>query len=114
MRAVAILLVVLFATSAAAAPQRAPAVDAAGLRGPVPAGDPGAGTSSPTTAAARLRKTVAPPQPIVSTLPADGGQCRQACAHTYYRCLAGDYAEQCPQAWTLCRADCVRAGGGLR
>ena len=117
MRAAATLLIVLLAVTAGAdaATRRPSPVDTAGLRGPVSAGD--AGAAAPTgaaTAAVKLRKAVAASPPLASPLPADDGQCRQECAHTYYRCLSGDYAERCPQAWTLCLADCARAVADLR
>ena len=116
MRAATILLVVLLATGAGAAPRRSSPVDAVGLRGSVSASDtsstaPVAGAS---TGAAKLRKTAAPSPPLASPLPADDAQCRLTSAHSYYRCLAGDYAEQCPPAWTLCLAGCARAAAGVR
>ena len=48
------------------------------------------------------------PTSDASALPADPGQCRAACAHTYYFCLAGDDAPSCPQNWTSCLAGCSR------
>ena len=117
MRAVTILIAVLLATGAGAAARRSATVDAAGLRGSVSAGDTGSSApvaSAPGTAAARLRKTASPAPPLASPLPAADSQCRMTCAHSYYRCLAGDYAEQCPQAWTLCLAGCARVSSGLR
>jgi len=117
MRAVSTLLIALLAIAAGAgaATRRPSQVGAAGLRGPVSVGD--SSTVAPTsagTATAKLRKTVAATPPLASPLPADDGQCRQECAHTYYRCLAGDYAERCPQAWTICLAGCGRAATALR
>ena len=116
MRAATILLVLLVATGASAAARRAPPVDGAGLRGSVSAGDPSSPTSAAgvTTGAAKLRRAAAAAPPLASPFPADDGQCRLTCAHSYYRCLAGDFAEQCPQAWTLCLAGCARASSGLR
>jgi hypothetical protein len=116
MRAFATLLIVLLAiaTAAGAATRRPSPVDAAGLRGPVSGDASTAAPTSPDTAAAKLRKTAAASPPLASPLPVDDGQCRQECAHTYYRCLSSDYAERCPQAWTLCLADCGRAASGLR
>jgi hypothetical protein len=63
-------------------------------------------------------KTPTPPaQPLggnpttsdMSAIPADVGQCRQACAHTYYFCLAGQDAESCPESWTSCLTACNQA-----
>jgi hypothetical protein len=69
--------------------------------------------------AANVAKTPAPaPAPILnaslptsdaSAAPADPGQCRISCAHTYYFCLAGQDAPSCPQNWTSCLNDCSRA-----
>ena len=49
------------------------------------------------------------PASDASVLPTDPSQCRAACAHTYYFCLAGDDAPSCPQNWTACLASCNRA-----
>ena len=115
MRVAIVLFSILLAVGAGAATRRAAPADAAGLRGSVSTGDKGAPAPvGATTTAARLRKTPPPVPALASPLPLDDGQCRRTCAHTYYRCLAGDYAEQCPQAWTLCLADCARATAGLR
>ncbi len=108
------LLLLIAASSAGSASPRRPAVDAAGLRGEVSTSDPAAASSTVTTPATKLRQTAPPTAPLATPLPADDGQCRLSCAHTYYRCLSGDYAERCPQDWTLCLAGCSRAGAGLR
>ena len=115
MKAAIILLIVLLAARAGPAPRRAPTADATGLRGPISAGEANAAAPATVTtgAAAKLRKAATRPPSLASPLPADGGQCRQTCAHGYYRCLAGDYAEQCPQVWTLCLAGCARAATDL-
>ena len=109
MRVAAILLVLLSIAGAsvgAATPRQA------GLRGPV--STDGTAGPAPTAVAAAAKPRKAAATPLASPAPADDGQCRRTCAHSYYRCLAGDYAEQCPQAWTLCHADCERAAAGLR
>lgn len=53
---------------------------------------------------------VAPPTPVLAPLarpaPIDGGQCRLACARSYYFCLASDSADECPSAWGQCRSRC--------
>ena len=114
MRLATTFLIILMAIAATAgAATRRGSGDAAGLRGSQAASVTGA--ASPTaSAAARLRKPATPTPPLAGPLPTDDGQCRRTCAASYYRCLAGDYAEQCPQAWTLCRADCARAAAALR
>ena len=102
----------------AAAPATA---QAGGLRGRL---DPSASDQSPvdvTGSAAAAVAGVAPgapaasPQPIASPIPpaptaADSSQaasdCRQACAHSYYFCLAGDETGTCPDGWRQCLADC--------
>jgi hypothetical protein len=108
-----LMLLAALAPNAGAAARHAPAgpsVDAAGLRGAVsPTTNP---AQDSATAAARkpAPRSPIPPPPALG----GNGQCRLTCAHSYYRCLAGDYAEQCPQSWTLCLADCTRASAGLR
>jgi len=49
------------------------------------------------------------PASAVSAIPADPGQCRLSCAHSYYFCLSGQDAAFCPQSWTSCLGDCSRA-----
>jgi hypothetical protein len=108
-----LMLLLALSPSARAATPRPPAnasVDAAGLRGTVsPTASPTPGNAASAARKSALRSPI-PPPPTLS----DNGQCRLTCAHSYYRCLAGDYAEQCPQTWTLCLADCSRASAGLR
>jgi hypothetical protein len=55
---------------------------------------------------ARLPAAFAPPK--ASPIPPDASQCRQACAHAYYFCLAGGEADSCPGPWTSCLSDCSR------
>jgi len=116
MRIVTVVLCVLIAGPALAAPSGSLRVvsqspNAAGLRG----------VQSPSTVAAAQVTAPAPlPPPIQSKAPlsffaADAqpaargaGECRQACAHSYYFCLAGGDAPSCPQEWTSCRSDCSR------
>lgn len=56
-----------------------------------------------------------PPLPVLSPLPiptrAEPGQCRIACAQTYYFCAGGDSADECAPAWAQCRAACEPAAG---
>jgi hypothetical protein len=49
------------------------------------------------------------PASDISAIPADPGQCRLSCAHSYYFCLSGQDAAFCPQSWTSCLNDCSRA-----
>lgn len=77
---------------------------------------PRAATRPVKAKSARLPVVFAPPK--ASPIPPDTSECRQACAHAYYFCLAGDEADSCPGPWTSCLADCSRgvvrhrAGGG--
>ena len=118
MRIVTVALCILIAGPALAAPSGILRVvtsspDAAGLRG--------AQSASTASTPAVITPTPAPlPPPIQSKAPlaffaADGqpaardpGECRQACAHAYYFCLAGGDAPSCPEHWTSCRSDCSR------
>jgi hypothetical protein len=34
------------------------------------------------------------------------GQCRQACARSYYFCLSADVSGNCASNWNQCRSDC--------
>jgi hypothetical protein len=43
-----------------------------------------------------------------SAIPAGPGQCRAACAHSYYFCLSGQDADSCAQTWSSCLTDCAR------
>lgn len=69
---------------------------------------------SPAPNAVDLKPILSRPPPVLST-PApiaplssspQAGQCRLACAQTYYFCLAGDAPDECPAAWTQCRVGC--------
>ena len=118
MRIVTAVLCVLIAGPALAAPAASlrvvgPSSDAAGLRG--------AQAASTASAPAATPPTPPPlPPPIQSKAPLtffaggaqpparDPGECRQACAHAYYFCLAGGDAPSCPEHWTSCRSDCSR------
>ena len=111
--AIPLCVLLLIAASSVGAAARKPAADAAGLRGAVSLSDPAIAPAAPGVVA-KPRKTAPAPPTLATPLPADDGQCRLTCAHTYYRCLSGDYAERCPQDWTLCLAGCGRAGAGLR
>ena len=103
------ILLLSASPSAASATPRRPAADAAGLRGEVSTDAP---ADAPSAAAAKQRKPAT--ASLATSPPADSGQCRLACAHTYYQCLSGDDAERCPQEWTLCLAACSRQAAGLR
>lgn len=54
--------------------------------------------------------TPAPLPPMLAPLarPAsvDGGACRLSCARSYYFCLSGESADECPAAWGQCRSRC--------
>jgi hypothetical protein len=97
-------LAVLATGAAHAAPARRPAADtpsSAGLRGPVSAD--GAGPAK-----------AAPAPTLISAVPApaanaqDRDQCRLACAHSYYFCLADPQAAACPETWIRCLSTCDR------
>ncbi len=88
------------------------------LVGAAPAQPPKASQPTPpaTNALRGAQAANAPAPPLAASLasadasaiPADSDQCRAACAHTYYFCLAGEDAPSCPQNWTSCLADCSR------
>ena len=113
MRVALLLLIVLLADGSSAAARRPATVDGAGLRGPVSAGDT-APPSGPNAAVSAGKPHKAAKPILASPLPENDGRCRQTCGHDYFRCLSGDYADQCPQTWTLCLADCGRGAAGLR
>ena len=117
MRFITAAIIILIAGPALAAPSGslrviASSPEAAGLRGAQPVSDSPAPTAAPAgqplpppiRSKAPLAFFAANAQPP----PPDLGQCRQACAHTYYFCLAGEDAASCPQNWTNCRSDCSR------
>ena len=89
-----------------AAPVQRPAVPkpaaASGLRGAQ-----GARPAKAATIVSPLLRASLPASDA-SAVPADPGQCRATCAHTYYFCLSGDDAPSCPQSWTSCLAGCGR------
>jgi len=66
-------------------------------------------SAKPAAAPAKVASTTPPAIGDVSTFSTDPGQCREACAHTYYFCLAGDDAPSCPQNWSSCLITCNRA-----
>ena len=80
-----------------------PAAAASGLRG-----EQGAKPAKAAPIVSPLLRASLPASDA-SVLPTDPGQCRAACAHTYYFCLSGDDAPSCPQNWTACLASCNRA-----
>ncbi len=43
----------------------------------------------------------------------DAGQCRLACARTYYFCLASEGATGCPENWSQCASSCARGPAPL-
>ncbi|HEY3695720.1 hypothetical protein [Phenylobacterium sp.] len=57
-------------------------------------------------AAAPATPISTPPQPLTPQA-GDPGQCRIACARSYYFCLAGDDAETCAPSWGQCRGACT-------
>ncbi len=94
----------------------------ASLRGPVSPQVPlGAAPPAPSTNASATTAAIAPKggvpakqraitamrlaSPIASAKP-DLGQCRTACAHTYYFCQAGPSVTDCAGAWGQCLSDC--------
>ena len=113
MRAFAIALMCLLFSGVQASGQQS-----AGLRGSTSAR---ASAATPTSGAAVTQtSTLKTPAPM-SMIPSDAlsdentpvgdpglEQCRRSCAETYYFCLSGDGADDCPQNWTSCLADCSR------
>jgi hypothetical protein len=77
--------------------------------------------AAPEALAARTGRTLTAPPPLASpvatpiaTLPlpftpqaSEPGQCRMACAQSYYFCLAGDDAETCAPSWGQCLSSCT-------
>lgn len=56
--------------------------------------------------------TAPTPPPMMSPAPPSRDpteRCRLACAQTYYFCLASDTPDDCPGAWSQCRAACQAA-----
>lgn len=68
------------------------------------------GGQAPGAAQPRAAESPAPPAPapVLPTSPPayDAGQCRLSCAQAYYFCLASDTPDECPGAWSQCRAAC--------
>jgi hypothetical protein len=82
----------------------APARPTAVLRGaPAAKKTQTAQTAKPAAAPAPL---AAAASPVGVASAADPGQCRTACDHSYYFCLAGQDADSCPESWTSCRTGC--------
>jgi hypothetical protein len=90
------------------APVAAKSETTAGLRGPMsPERDRSAKALS--VKALSLSSPGPPAAGLVATsMIDDPGQCRLACAHSYYFCLAGENAEACPGNWTQCLTTCGR------
>lgn len=116
MRAAVLILSLSLALSAPAGAQTG-----LGLRGAQPPVPPAATTGAPVlpapapfTAPSEAAVASPPVSPLMSPLPplpVDGaGQCRLDCAQGYYFCLSGGMADDCPAAWSQCRAACVVAG----
>jgi hypothetical protein len=113
----AVLCVLIAGPALAAAPVSLRVVktspDAAGLRGAQSAST-AASPAAATPASTPLPPSIQSKAPLsfyaASAQPAPrvAGECRQACAHSYYFCLAGGDAPSCPQQWTSCRSDCNR------
>jgi hypothetical protein len=97
--------VVLIGAAPAQPPAPAKPVAARGLRGARTAKAPAKPSTKP--APAQIASATPPPGDI-STFSTDPGQCREACAHTYYFCLAGEDAPSCPQNWSSCLITCNR------
>ena len=110
------LLMILFAwsapgvTPASAAEARKPPAPvavkpetSAGLRGPMSV-DRNKPAKAPPLASA------IPPGAglVTSSAGGDPAQCRLACAHSYYFCLAGENADACSGNWTQCLTACSR------
>ncbi|ALL12426.1 hypothetical protein [Caulobacter henricii] len=61
----------------------------------------------PAAAAVGPQTTLQPLIPLASSRPGgDAGQCRAACARSYYFCKAGD-DDICPSQWAQCTARCT-------
>jgi hypothetical protein len=115
MRSISVLLIcLLLAGAARAEPKKTMQVvaakppAAAGLRGPQTLTQ---ASTTPLTAPTTTPAPIQSPAPglrlaSASTPPVDLGQCRQACAHAYYFCLAGEAAGDCPGNWSSCLVDC--------
>lgn len=63
---------------------------------------------APPPAAVIVPQTALQPLiPLASSRPGgDAGQCRSACARSYYFCKAGD-DDICPSQWAQCNARCT-------
>ncbi|MFN3521795.1 MAG: hypothetical protein ACK4YQ_06070 [Phenylobacterium sp.] len=106
--AVLILSLILAAASAqaqTAAPLRGarPALAAAS---PPQGAETEAAPSPAPAPAAPLASAASPPAALGDT----AGQCRLSCAQSYYFCLASELADDCPGAWSQCRAACDAPG----
>lgn len=101
----AAMAVALIGAAPAQPPAPAKPAAASGLRGAQAAKTPAKLAAAP----AQIASTTPPPTPgDASTYSTDPGQCREACAHTYYFCLAGEDAPSCPQNWSSCLIGCNR------
>lgn len=64
----------------------------------------------PQSAAPAIKLAAPPPSSWAESAygaPAsDPDECRMACAHSYYFCLAGENAPSCPQDWISCQSGC--------
>lgn len=99
------------------------AVLATALIGAAPAEQPTAPARPVTVlrgsqAAQNAKPAARPPAPLApaaspvgdaAAAAADPGQCRTACDHSYYFCLAGQDSDSCPETWSSCRTGCNRA-----
>lgn len=104
--AVLILSLILAAASA----QAQTAAPLRGARPALAAASPPQGAeteAAPSPApAAPLASAASPPAALGDT----AGQCRLSCAQSYYFCLASELADDCPGAWSQCRAACDAPG----
>jgi hypothetical protein len=96
MRCAALLMTLLFALAAPADAQTPP------LRGGQPTQTPAPPPESRAPIAPSL--AIVPPPALSTGAPAS--QCRLSCAQSYYFCLASDTPDDCPGAWSQCRAAC--------
>jgi hypothetical protein len=102
-------LLILAAPSAQAAARKPPpSVASAGLRGSETPGDGVAAAPPAKPAPARLLSPTPRASLAVNGALHDSGECRLACAHSYYRCAPTQAADNCPVLWTLCLAACAR------
>lgn len=94
----AVLFLAMGASALAQGKMRVPAPPTA-LRGPLDVQAPPPAPQPMALPASVLRSPVPSRQ-------ATGRQCRLTCAQDYYFCLSTEAADDCPGAWSQCRAAC--------